>query len=50
MKNKISKNPEFIQESRVNWSFTNLGPKGHNLIRIYAKVKIRQVKIAIRIS
>ena len=34
-------NPKFIQKTRVNWSFTNLGPKGHNLIRIYVKVKIR---------
>ena len=41
-------NTEFIQKTRVNWTFTNLGSKGHNLIRIYAKVKIRQVKIAIR--
>ena len=32
-------NPEFIQKTRVNWSFTNLGSKGHNLRRLYAKVE-----------
>ena len=37
-KNK-SKNPDFIQKTRVNWQFTNLGPKGHNLTRLYAKVE-----------
>ena len=41
---KYKQNLEFLQKTRVNWSFTNLGPKGHNLIRIYAKVKNKTSK------
>ena len=27
-------------KDKGNWLFTNLGPKGNNLIRLYAKIEI----------
>ena len=41
------RNPEFIQKTRVNWSFTNLGPKGHNLRRLEAKVELTYIVVQI---
>ena len=39
--------PEFIRKTRVNWSFTNLGPKGHNLKGLEAKVELTYIVVQI---
>ena len=34
-------------KDKENWSFTNLGPKGHNLRRLEAKVELTYIVVQI---